>query len=250
MNKEELKSIFKEYVETFDMNERAIIRKFYHSYRVMDISTLIAKNNNFSDNEIEVATVIGLLHDYARFPQWTKYKTYSDIKSIDHADLAVELLFDEEIKKYIGNDEYYETIYNAIKYHNKLTISNDLSEYDKLFCKVIRDADKLDIFYLFSINKDLIEEDNEIISKDIEQDFFSEKQIDRRKVNNDSENIILDLSMVFDLNFEYSYKYLRDTKLIDKIYEGIENKEKFKKYFEYINKFIDERIDKYVRYKI
>jgi len=36
--------------------------------------------------------IIGLLHDYGRFIQWKKYKTFTDIDSIDHADLGVNLL--------------------------------------------------------------------------------------------------------------------------------------------------------------
>ena len=244
MNKEELKEIFKNYVNNFDMNDNAIIRKFYHSYRVMDLSMLIAKHTDIPEENIEIAEIAGLLHDYARFPQWEKYKTYSDIESIDHGDLAVELLFtNSAISQYCNNVRYYDEIFDSIKYHNKLFIPEHLSEHNKLMCKIIRDADKLDIFYLFGVNKDLIPEDEENISLEVEQDFYSKKSIDRRKVKNKSDNILLDLAMVFDLNFDYSYKYLYDLKLIEKIYEGIENKEKYGKYFDYIIEYIKERND-------
>ena len=243
MNKEELKKIFKEYVNSFDMNDKMIELKYLHSCRVMELADAIAKHSNFSEKDIEISNIVGLLHDYARFPQWTKYKTYSDLKSIDHADLAVELLFEDVIKKYTTNKEFYDEIYDAIKYHNKLSIPNNLSEHNTLLCKVIRDADKLDIFYLYSIDKDLILEDNESVTPKVEQDFLLGKQVDRRDINNKTDNILLDLSMVYDLNFDYSFKYLKETKLIEKIYKEIENKEKYKKYFEYIIKYINERID-------
>ena len=48
--------------------------------------------------------------------------------------------------------------------------------------------------------------------------------------------------MVFDLNYDYSFKYLKENKLIEKMYENIKNKELFKEYFDYVNKYIDERI--------
>lgn len=244
MNKEELKKFFKDYVYNFDMNDSAIIRKFYHSYRVMDLSMLIAKHTEIPEENIEIAEIAGLLHDYARFPQWEKYKTYSDIESIDHGDLAVELLFtNSAITQYCNNVKYYDEIFDAIKYHNKLSIPEHLSEHNKLLCEIIRDADKLDIFYLFGVNKDLILEDDDNISPEVEQDFYSQKSIDRRKIKNESDKILLDLAMVFDLNFDYSYKHLYDLKLIEKIYEGIENKEKYGKYFDYIIKYIKERID-------
>ena len=75
MNIESLKDIFKKHVEKYDMNEMEIKEKFYHSYRVMDFCLLLAKYNNFDNNDTNIAMLIGLLHDYSRFEQWTKYKT-------------------------------------------------------------------------------------------------------------------------------------------------------------------------------
>ena len=66
MNIEELKGKFKKHVEKYDMTETAIIRKFYHSHRVMDYCMLLAKYNNFNDEDTEIAMLVGLLHDYAR----------------------------------------------------------------------------------------------------------------------------------------------------------------------------------------
>ena len=243
MNIEELKEKFRKHVENYDMDEVAINRKFYHSYRVMDFCMLLAKYNNFNDEDTNIAMLVGLLHDYSRFEQWTKYKTYSDIKSIDHGDLAVKRLFnDNEIIDYCTNKEYYDEIYDAIKYHNKYDYPETLSKHNKLLCKIVRDADKLDIFYLLGINKDLINEDYCLISDKIREDFYNNKLIKHTDINNESDDVILKLAMVFDLNFKYSFEYLNKYKLIDKIYENIKNKNKFKPYFEYINKYIEERI--------
>jgi len=245
MNKEELKKVFRDYVfNNYDMKDIGISRKYYHSLRVMDIAEKIAIENNFSNSDIELSVIIGLFHDYARFPQWKKYKTYNDLRSIDHGDLGVKLLFDNnEIEKFNIKKEYYDEIYDAIKYHNKMDIIDDLSVHNNLLCKLIRDADKLDIFYLYGTDNTLFNEDNMSISEGIKNDFYNKKQIDRTLVNCKNDNIILDISMVFDLNFDYSYKYIRENKLIEKMWDKINNKEMFKEYFDYINKYIDERID-------
>lgn len=240
MDKNNIKNTFKEYVKKFDETDPAIKMKIDHSYRVMEIATDIAKNVTSSKDDIEISTIAGLLHDYARFQQWTQYKTYSDLASIDHADLAVDLLFDEEIKRYTEKKQYYNKIYDAIKYHNKLEIPNNINKDNRLICEIIRDADKLDIFYINS-NRTLIIGDDDIVTPKVKKDFLSKKLIDRRNMKNSVDNILLLLSMVFDLNFKYSYKYLLETKIIDKMYEKITNKNKIEEYFKILKECIEER---------
>lgn len=245
MDINKIQNEFKKHYKKYDINDPAIIKKYYHSLRVMDLSRDLAKENKLDENDIEIVTLIGLLHDYARFEQWTKYKTYNDLDSIDHGDLAVQMLFDNnEIVNYSTNEKIYDEIYNAIKYHNKLSIPNNLSEHNKLLCNIIRDADKLDIFYLLSINKNLLKEDTDDISEKIEKDFFKGTILDRKDVNNKSDSIILHLAMVYDLKFDYSYKYLLEQNLIWRIYDNLLDKKKFQKYFDYLDNYINERVNK------
>jgi len=56
-------------------------------------------------------------------------------------------------------------ILDAIKYHNKIKIPNNIDDKTMLFSKIVRDADKLDIFYLFSISNELFKDDNEKYKK-------------------------------------------------------------------------------------
>lgn len=74
------------------MNDENIKRKYYHSIRVMKFAKNIAENLKLEENIIELAIVAEILHDYGRFEQWENYKTYSDVDSLDHGDLAVDLL--------------------------------------------------------------------------------------------------------------------------------------------------------------
>ena len=244
MNKKELIKIFKEYVSNFDMLDEAIKRKYYHSLRVMDISINIAKSLKLNKEDIYIAGIIGLLHDYGRFTQWNEYHTYNDLISIDHGDLAVKLLFDDkEIEKYNIDRKYYGVIHDSIKYHNKLEIPSNLSKKSKLFSKIIRDADKIDIMYILGMDTYFLKEDNYEISKDLKLEYYDNKLLSREKIKSNNDNILLHLSMVYDLNYNYSYKFINENKLIDKIFNNITQKEIFKEYFNYIIKFIDERKD-------
>jgi len=243
MNIEVLKEIFENYVKKYDMNDDPIKLKFDHSIRVMELCDFIAKENNFKEKDVEISILVGLLHDYARFEQWSKYKTYSDLKSIDHGDLAVEKLFvNKEIKNFCLNKSYYDEIYDAIKYHNKMDFSDDISVHNKLICKVIRDADKLDILYLAGSRAGFIKEDNNIISDKVKEAFYNHKQVDRRDIKCKNDTVLLQLAMIYDLNFKCSFKYLKEHNLIDKMFEKVEDKDRFKEYFEYIKKYIEERM--------
>ena len=144
-----LKEQFTKYVYTYDILDEEIAKKYYHSLRVMDISRQIALDNKLSSIDIELASIIGLLHDYSRFEQWDKFHTYNDTLSINHGDLAILRLFKEyEIKKYYSKEIYYDIIYDAIKYHNKYTYPKDLKKSNDLHCKIIRDPSN-GYFYRF-----------------------------------------------------------------------------------------------------
>ncbi len=224
---------FKKFVETFDMSEINIKRKYNHSLRVQSLCEKISNNKT-------LASVIGLLHDYGRFYQWTKYKTFNDKKSIDHADYAVKELFEKnKIEKFYKDKKDYKIIYEAIKYHNKYSIPDKVE--DKSMCEMIRDADKLDILYMYTVDELKLSEEG-IISDKIKDEFYRHKLIKFNYINTKIDRSINVLSLVYDLNIKESFKYLKDNKIIEKMYKKIKDKEKFQNYFEEIKKFINEKL--------
>ena len=89
---ERAKKEFDRYVSNYDKTEKKIEGKISHSYRVMEISAKIAKSLNLEEEQVKLATLIGLLHDIARFEQFKRYRTYKDVDSIDHGDYGVKIL--------------------------------------------------------------------------------------------------------------------------------------------------------------
>ncbi len=236
-----MEEIFKTYVEMFDMNEPMIKLKYNHSLRVKDQCIKIAKSEKLDKKQIELAKLIGLLHDYGRFDQWKKYKTFKDYKTFDHADYGVQKLFGEnEIKKYWKDEKDYKTIYDAIKNHNKYDLS-DTGE-SKLMCQIIRDADKLDIIFLY-IAEELILKNEGEVTREIEDDFYKHRQAQKHNMNSKKDGILWALALIYDLNFTYSYKYLKENKITEKIYEKIENKKGLKKYFDEIDNYINKKLE-------
>ena len=107
LNLEEAKKEFIKFTENYDLTVESIKRKQCHSLRVMELSKEIATKEGFSETEIELATLIGLLHDIARFKQYTEYQTFSDAKSFDHGDVAIDILEkDNLIRTFIKTSKY------------------------------------------------------------------------------------------------------------------------------------------------
>lgn len=248
---EKAKREFLNYTSNYDSNNKHIRSKISHSLRVMNYSTKIAESLNLSKQQIDLATLIGLLHDIARFEQRRIYNTFVDNKSVDHGDLGVEILEkDNFIRTFIETDEYDEIIKTAIKNHNKYKIEDSLSEDALLQAKIVRDADKLDILFeaveiFWNTDEDKINIENSDISEDYLKQFEDKKQILRSKVvSNKLDGIIGTVSFIFDLNFKYSINYVYNENYINKIlnrfeYKNEDVKNKIKKVKNISKKFLE-----------
>ena len=219
MNLEKAKDEFIRYSENYDLENERIEAKQKHSIRVMHISKQIAEKLNLSQEEIDLATLIGLLHDIARFEQYTIFGTYKDIESIDHGDLGAEIL-KNDIRKYIETNEYDEIIIKAVKNHNKFAIEEGLTEREYLHSQIIRDADKIDIFAQgierFWKGKEA-EVEESILSEDIMQQIKNHSQVIRKKGETPIDNVISVIAFIFDLNFKSSFELIKEQDYINKI---------------------------------
>lgn len=244
---------FIKYTENYDLKAEAIERKQKHSLRVMELSTKIATELKLSQDEINLATLIGLLHDIARFEQYTQYKTYRDVDSFDHGDYGVKIL-NKDIRNYIDTDEYDKIIKCAVKNHNKYKIENDLNEKEELFCKIVRDADKLDILYeileiFWKEDKDKPNVEYSKIPDEVMEQILNREPVRRKKGDDDLVKLLCTVAFVFDINFDTSLTIIEQENYINRILNSFEFKdENTKKQIELIkedvNNYIDERLKK------
>lgn len=228
---------FNEYVtNSFDFGCKQILMKYKHSIRVMDLCLYIADCIGYDD--LDMIAVVGLLHDYGRFYQWKTYNTFHDQDSIDHADYGVKLLFDDgDIKNFVDDRDKYDSIFNAIKYHNKYAIPDDLDSNSVILTKVVRDADKIDILHLASVRDDVVSS-NGFISASVRDEFYSHKLVSRANMKCPADYVICTLSFIFDINYSCSLDYLSKENILEKYYDSLDNKELFTEYFDYVKEFI------------
>ena len=242
------KEEFIKYTENYDLEDSNIKRKQGHSLRVMELSTKIGEELGLNRENIEIATIIGLLHDIARFEQYRQYGFFSDSKSFDHGDYGVSIL-EKDMRKYVDTDRYDELIKIAIKNHNKFKVQDGLNEEELLFTKIIRDADKTDIFFeateLFFIGKEDKISRSEITDK-IYEDFIQCKTIFNKDVKTDLDNVIKLIGLIFDINFDITFKILKENDYINKIlnrfnFTDIKTKKQIEEIRKIANEYIDEK---------
>lgn len=227
---ENAKKVFKEYVKQYDINDGRIALKVAHIQRVSGISKRIAESLNLSKEDVELAELIGLLHDIGRFEQVRKYNTFVDKNSINHGEYGVKVLFgDGLIEKFNIDEKYYKTIKLAILNHNRAKIEDGLQDNEIIHCKIIRDSDKLDIFHvlitdtLYNIYGCDSMKDEEF-SDEIIREFKEEHYIDYKKRETFADTWICHVAYVYDFNFKDSYKVLVDNDYVNKFYARMDFK--------------------------
>lgn len=236
---------FEEYIfNNYDIKKVGINRKYYHSKRVAILSKKIAENLGLNLHDVKLATTIGLLHDIARFYEYDLFGKFNS-KHFDHGKYGVKLLKEDDyITKYNINEEDYDNVYAAIFYHNKYTISKKYT--NNIFCKIIRDADKVDIMYLVSIHQNMINNDleNYGISPKVYKEFIKGKCIKEKHIKTKGDKILNILSFIYDINYTYSLKIINENNYINEMFINLGSPENLKPYFEIINRQIKNRIEK------
>ena len=232
---------FINYVSNYDLNNIKIKLKYDHSIRVMNLMMKYAKELGFDSYEVELASVIGLLHDIGRFEQLKEYDSFNDKETIDHATLGVKLLFEDNlIKKFWSNKDDYELIKFAIKNHNKLNIEKSDNEKFLKYTKLIRDTDKIDILYVYGVSDELkVRSENISISKSILNCIKDNKTVSYDLINNKNDELSVSFSYIFDINYDICLKeFLYNLNIL---YNKLEYKEKFKEIYMLINEYVKDK---------
>ena len=235
---------FEKYISAYDLDQGYMKLKHDHSVRVMELMGKYAKELGYSEDDVELAKLIGLLHDIGRFEQYKVFGSDIDYKTVDHADYSVVQLFDkEQIRLFTDREEWYPILKFAIKNHNKRVIADCNDERVLKFTKLIRDIDKLDIIYLLGYLKlNMYKDAPYEITPEVKEYVFNHETVDVTKCLNDNDWTVAQFAFVFDVNNDVILKEYK--KNLEYYYERI-NKERFKEIYIEIIKYIDERIDKY-----
>ncbi len=250
------KIAFKEYLSNFDnQNDPGFNLKVVHTYHVVDNAKMIAEKLGLSEEDVQLAELIGILHDIGRFDELKNLKKFDSVGN-DHAMVASKLLFDESlITRFVDTDEYNNIIKKAIENHNKKQIEDGLTERELLHAKIIRDADKLDnyrvkmeekIENIFpGVIKNSEDLEKSIISDNVYNSVIKEECVDIKDRVYPLDYWICILAFTFDINFKETLSIIKDNNYINIIidrFNYFNSKEKMDKIREVLNIYIEKRL--------
>lgn len=244
---------FNSYVERFYGDDSVVNQnielKEKHTLNVAKHSVSIAKSLKLNEEEIIMAEIIGLFHDVGRFEQFRTYKTFKDYLSVNHAALGVKILEEYEVLK--GLDENKQNIIiKAINLHNTKELPNDLNKEEALFCKLIRDADKLDIFrIIIEYENERRENPNPALdnlpftsgyNKELLEDILLNKKISNNSLKNYNDRKLYELSWITDLNYPFSFNHIKEKNVLNILINCLPEDEEIKKLCKHLEQYIDE----------
>lgn len=255
-----LKNYARKYISMVESKEdKSLIEfKLAHTYRVRDNMIKIAKSCNLTEYDQKIAELIGLFHDIGRFEQYVKYRTYDDKKSVNHAVFSAKIIKENKILEEEMSEEDQRVIYQSIFYHNVYRIDEieeELSERAIYFLKMIRDADRLDIY------KSMAEVVPNLSSK--ERYIWYNERADENEISDLIYHQILEkdspsmkdcktivesqfarISWVFkDISFKESIGIILKKKYFEKIHEDMKHSERSEKMYEYVMKYLVDMLE-------
>lgn len=244
-----LKIWFKDYTNQFKLkkekDQKNIDLKIKHSWRVTTDMWEIISSMKLQKEDKYLAQIIALYHDIGRFKQYQKHRTFSDYDSEDHGDLGAEVIKENNLIADLSLKKQ-DIIYKAVREHNKAELKkeNFKNKEELFFARLIRDADKLDIFNIFverykkKSQKDYIIKllDEPKISDDIYNKALKGEAINYDQLQTINDLKIMQLAWIYDINFKETKNIIKKRKYLEFIYNSMDKNQKIEKLYKIIKR--------------
>ena len=226
-----------------------------HSRRTCEEMRYLAEQVALTANQKRIAEAAALFHDLGRFKQFVKYRTYNDPKSVNHCLLSLEILRRTNMLAGVEKAEK-EIIEKAIEYHGVKELPSELDGECLLFSKLLRDADKLDIFFVvtqyykqyrdnpgeFKLEMEL--PDVPEYSAEVVEAILNGQRFDYSRLRSWNDMKLLQLGWVYDVNFTATLKRIGKRKFLEKIVDFLPQTGDIEKVKEKVFEYVDSAIER------
>ena len=250
-------SAFEKYISDFDREDERIKLKITHTYHVADNCLALAKELKQDAHDTALSYLLGMLHDIGRFEQTVKYNTFLDDKC-DHAEEGADYLVQGgHLRDFLPegtspSEEDVNIIEKAIRFHNKHVLPDYLNGREKLFCNIIRDADKVDIFRAVTAQPFRIghEYDEKTVAKshpekEVRRAFKEHDTVDFKLRETPADIFLSHIALSFGLVYSSSKKLLYEQgflhKMMDFKFDDYETEREYEQMCDEVNRFLLEK---------
>lgn len=154
-------------------------------------------------------------------------------------------------KQIIKNNEHHNKdtglLEMAIRQHNKYRVKEDLTERQRMFCDILRDADKVDIFKVnadipMEIIYDVTTEElkNGIITKEVLESFYKKETVLKSVRRSAVDHIVGHISLLFELVYKESYRQAKEQGYVYKLLDFKSDVPEVNAEFGDMRKYVDE----------
>jgi hypothetical protein len=255
---EKFRAWFDDYVPSFygdDEYVNANLKlKEDHSRRTCEQMLWLADALELDANQRRIAEVTALFHDIGRFRQFIKYRTYHDPRSIDHCRLGLQVLEETRALEAVAPEER-ELIEKAIEYHGLKELPKDLDGPCLLFSQLMRDADKLDVYYVVIENYRQYRDHPEDFMLEVElpdepgysprviEDIMQHRPTDYRKLRTLNDMKLLQLGWVYDVNFTATLRRIRQRKFLEMLIDFLPRTDDIDRVSRKVFEFVDSKVE-------
>lgn len=233
-------------------DQKHILLKEQHTFKVCENMIAIVKGLSLNDGHLMPAETVALFHDVGRFPQYARYKTFRDGISVNHGLLGAETLIEHKVLQNLPPEEQ-ELVIESVKFHNAFSVPKKEREDINLFIKLIRDADKLDIWRVFLDHFEGPPEtmadaitlglpDTPEYSREVLSHIFKKETAPHLQVRTVNDFKLLQLSWVFDLNFKPTFELLSERGYIDRLASHLPQTEEICQATVFVKEFLRQRL--------
>lgn len=218
------------YMKSFHTDDAEVMEgiriKEEHTGRVTAICVQLAKHLGLSAHDCALAEILGLFHDVGRFRQYSIYRTFHDAASEDHAKLGLSVLAELPFWGRLEKEDA-DLVRFAIARHNKKEIGAAPSARALAFAKLLRDADKLDIYRVLApfltpageskAPKFIQATASQRISPHFIEIFRAGGQADYRELKTYGDRKLVRLLWVYDIHFSWTLREIVKRGYVDRI---------------------------------
>lgn len=219
------------YLDTDAEGLKNINLKVEHTHKVCEVMAQLTAGEGISPNECLLAGAVALLHDVGRFPQYRRWRTFRDSISDNHARLGVAVIREQKLLDDLPPEERL-MIEEAVRFHNLLSAPARLKSSTDLFVRLIRDADKLDIWRVFAdlfltpeherASAALLDlPDSDVVTAACVAALANRQIVRLDTVACVNDFRLLLMSWIFDLNFKSSFQLLQCRGYFDTLAAGL-----------------------------